>query len=444
MEPSSNKKRAGTAPVILIVDDETSVLSSLRRLFRGKRYEIITESDPANALARIDKEPIDLIISDMRMPQISGTDVLRHAATRQPDSVRVLLTGYADLEDAIEAVNTGGIFRYLTKPWNNQEIIETVESGLYVRELEARNRDLADELSRQNEALKDLTAILAGRVRNRNRTFEADLKTLTDLSARLDSDMTALLRMTVGLIEHAMGEAYGQTSRAAKLARALAGAAQCNQDLVRHIGDAALLHELSNPYMEIELLQKPEASLSKDERKMLEAHAQLTECALGQITRFQESAKLIRHMHEHFDGCGGPDHLSRIAIPLGSRILSVACAYEKLRSGSLLGTGQTPAEAMDWVKQRSGRHFDPDIVSHLENLVDDYEVQRDGLMHGTAKACEFEELAPGMVLAEDLLSVEKIPLALAGDLVDDEMLNRLRRYLALGNRTLSPCIRIES
>lgn len=443
MRDSSSSKRIGDDPVILIVDDEPSVLSSLRRLFRGKNYEVVTESSPAKALQRIDDEPIDLIISDMRMPEINGTEVLRHAAACQPNSVRILLTGYADLEDAIEAVNSGGIFRYLTKPWDNNAILEAVESGLYVKELERSNEKLANELSRQNAALKDLTATLAGRVRNRNRDFESNLSALQTISENLGSDLDAIIRLVIGMIEDRSTSPRGSTLRIANYARALAEAAGCEADVVQQVSDAALFHELGKVELEPATLNTPEEQLAPEQRKLLRKNAALAACILGQTNRYQGAAKILRHVYEHFDGCGEPDQLSRIAIPLGSRILAVACAYEKLRAGTIVDDILSPQQAMEWIEKRAGRNFDPQIVAYLAERLADFEAQRTVADGPDICTLSLSELQPGMELVEDLISQTGLPLYLTGQTLTSEGLARLQEFQSLTGAELTACVRQE-
>lgn len=118
-----------TAPTrILFVDDEERILRSLAMQFR-RDYEVLTESDPRRALERLKSEAVDIIVSDQRMPQMSGAELLARASEIAPNSLRILLTGYSDLDAAVEALNSGGIFRYLTKPWNPQEMAFTLRQA---------------------------------------------------------------------------------------------------------------------------------------------------------------------------------------------------------------------------------------------------------------------------------------------------------------------------
>jgi DNA-binding NtrC family response regulator len=118
-----------TAPIrILFVDDEERILRSLAMQFR-RQYQVLTESDPRRALERLRQESVQILVSDQRMPQMSGAELLAQAREIAPDCLRILLTGYSDLDAAVEALNSGGIFRYLTKPWDPQDMAFTLRQA---------------------------------------------------------------------------------------------------------------------------------------------------------------------------------------------------------------------------------------------------------------------------------------------------------------------------
>lgn len=110
---------------ILFVDDEERILRTLSLQFR-RQYQVITESNPERVMARLQAEPVDIIVSDQRMPRMSGSQLLAQVQNAYPNSLRILLTGYSDLDAAVDALNSGGIFRYLTKPWNQQAMADTL------------------------------------------------------------------------------------------------------------------------------------------------------------------------------------------------------------------------------------------------------------------------------------------------------------------------------
>ncbi|UXY50266.1 response regulator [Pseudomonas tohonis] len=118
-----------TSPIrVMFVDDEERILRSLALQFR-RDYEVLTESDPLCALERLAREPVHIVVSDQRMPQMSGAELLTQVREMAPDCLRILLTGYSDLDTAVEALNSGGIFRYLTKPWDPQEMAFTLRQA---------------------------------------------------------------------------------------------------------------------------------------------------------------------------------------------------------------------------------------------------------------------------------------------------------------------------
>lgn len=133
-----------TAPVrILFVDDEERILRSLAMQFR-RHYEVLTESDPQRALQRLREESVHVLVSDQRMPQMTGAQLLAEAREIAPNTLRILLTGYSDLDAAVDALNNGGIFRYLTKPWDQQEMAFTLRQAAELAMRQAQPVQLPD------------------------------------------------------------------------------------------------------------------------------------------------------------------------------------------------------------------------------------------------------------------------------------------------------------
>nr|WP_298167476.1 response regulator [uncultured Pseudomonas sp.] len=137
-----------TAIRILFVDDEERILRSLSMQFR-RQYQVLTESDPRRALERLKNELVHIIVSDQRMPQMSGAELLAQAREIAPDTLRILLTGYSDLDAAVEALNDGGIFRYLTKPWDQQEMAFTLRQAAEIAARQVQMPALATPAGRR-------------------------------------------------------------------------------------------------------------------------------------------------------------------------------------------------------------------------------------------------------------------------------------------------------
>ncbi|MGH9322485.1 MAG: response regulator, partial [Vicinamibacteria bacterium] len=146
------------ASTVLIVDDEEMVLSSLRGVFTLQTdYNLLQESDPKKALDLLPRTPVDLVISDFLMPQMNGIEFLKEVKMLQPETIRVLLTGYADKENAIKAINDVGLYHYLEKPWDNEALLSIVRNGLKeksLRKLLAEKVSELDSLSTRHEAME--------------------------------------------------------------------------------------------------------------------------------------------------------------------------------------------------------------------------------------------------------------------------------------------------
>ncbi|MBM2837739.1 MAG: response regulator receiver protein [Deltaproteobacteria bacterium] len=143
-------------PTILFVDDEENILSSLVRLFRKENYDLLTATGGKDGLKIVESREISLVISDQMMPVMTGVDFLTRVKDISPDTIRIMLTGYADLEAAISAINKGEVYRFISKPWNDEELKLTVRQSLDYRDLVLKNRSLTRTVKKQYDVLKTL------------------------------------------------------------------------------------------------------------------------------------------------------------------------------------------------------------------------------------------------------------------------------------------------
>lgn len=140
---------------ILFIDDEENNLISFKAVFRLK-YHVLTAINAVDAMHFLDTEPIEIIITDQRMPTMTGSEFLEKVLEKYPDPMRILLTGYADISAVIEAVNKGKVFHYLTKPWNEQELDATIQKA-YAKYAEDQGvKDMNDKLAVSNGQLEFL------------------------------------------------------------------------------------------------------------------------------------------------------------------------------------------------------------------------------------------------------------------------------------------------
>ncbi len=137
---------------ILIVDDQVEILNSLRRLFKAE-YNVFTASSGAEGLEIVRQEPLAVILSDQRMPQMDGVHFLKEAMRLRPDTIRLMITGYADIEATIDAVNEANIYQYISKPFEPDELLKIVANAVERFRLAQKNKELQKKLERANEAL---------------------------------------------------------------------------------------------------------------------------------------------------------------------------------------------------------------------------------------------------------------------------------------------------
>ncbi|RJX25964.1 MAG: hybrid sensor histidine kinase/response regulator [Desulfurivibrio sp.] len=153
---------------ILCVDDEPNVLRALRRLFIDEDYEIITAASGEEGLAMLEKEyPVQLILSDYRMPAMDGVDFLRRVCEKWPATIRIVLSGYADTATIVAAINEGQIYKFIPKPWDDNELKVTIAKALEVFFLNEQNQRLTRELQQKNDELESINQNLEEIVRER-------------------------------------------------------------------------------------------------------------------------------------------------------------------------------------------------------------------------------------------------------------------------------------
>ena len=151
-------------PVLLVVDDEPANLQKLKRTFVAE-YRVLEAASGEEAFAIAGREDVDLVITDQKMPRMSGIELLKRILKIKPDVMRIVLTGYTEVEDLIHAINDGHVYRYITKPWDPVELRIVVRQALEKQALERENRRLAEELRQANERLSRENQALQGDVR---------------------------------------------------------------------------------------------------------------------------------------------------------------------------------------------------------------------------------------------------------------------------------------
>lgn len=412
------------APAILIVDDEEHILSSLRRLLGAEDYSVLTATSGEQGLRLLEANPVGLIISDQRMPGMNGTEFLARARQLCPDAVRIMLTAYSDMEATIGAINKGEIYRFITKPWQDEELKLVVRDGLERFHLVQENRRLTAELKQWNEKLKQ-------KVHEQTAQIEQQNKELRELNEKLKANFKSSLQAFAALIELRDMRLSNHARNVAALAVRIADQVKVSPQERETIEAAALLHDIGKIGVPDSILAKQMKDLTPEERRLLEQHPIRGQAAVEPIESLRDAGVLIRHHHEWYNGDGYPDHLRFDNIPLGARIIAIADAVDRHANPGRRGGAYDVMRAYRIVYADRRTHYDEHLMPALENVVKEIQAKADTSIGSGQKECLPEELRPGMVLVEDIRTGTGILVLPAGTVLKHEHILALKRYFEL-------------
>jgi putative two-component system response regulator len=312
---------------ILCVDDEPDIVSTLRRAFR-KDYEVVTATSGLEGIAQIKAQRFDLIICDQRMPEVTGDMVLKYAMEHQPEAIRILLTGYSDMDSLIKCVNDAGIYKYISKPWEPEMLRLTVLRAL------------------ESLALKRNLALFTEQLKN----GYLDVVTMLSVACEGKDEDTGFHVVRVQHYTEQLALEMGV----------------CVKDAA-HFGLMSILHDIGKLYIPDSILKKP-AKLDDDEWRLMQRHAGHGVKILGVNPFFDIAREIAGSHHEKFDGSGYPEGLAGNAIPLSARIVAVADVIDALTSRRPYKEPWPLAKALETMQSQAGLHFDPEVIRCLTVL----------------------------------------------------------------------------
>ena len=416
-------EQLATKSVVLLVDDEESILNSLRRLLRGQPYDVVLATSGAQALEIMATRPIDLVMSDARMPGMDGATLLAEVHRLYPATSRILLTGYADLTTIIKAINDGQIHRYISKPWNDEELQLVLQQTLEHQRLERLARD-------QTEQLKLLNATLEKRVAART----AELQQTADM---LDLAYDELKRSYVtgtevfSLLANLRLPKDKQTNRALiELIRVYCATQSMDESSTRDLTMAAALYNIGKLSWTDSMMVAPSDKLHSTDRGLYREYPGQSESLLMTLEPMKDAARIIRHHQERWDGTGFPDHLKGDTIPPGSRLLKLAVDFIELQKGLILERHLNSDEALLYIRKYAGRLYDPALVEDFVQACATF-LSDVTLGDPTVKVLTTRELEAGMVLARNLNADNGMLLLNAGKVLNLPLVDKLIAFEAM-------------
>jgi len=422
-------------PILLCVDDEPNILSSLRRLFRGKGFQVRIAEGGKAGLALLETETVDLVISDMRMPEMDGAQFLEQVRARWPDTLRLLLTGYSDITSIIDAINRGEIYRYITKPWDDNDIVLIVRQALERKALELEKKRLEALAIAQHEELLALNASLESKVQART----AELQVANE---QLKNSFVTSIKVFSTLIDMRGGNLAGHSRRVADLARKIALRLELDSKQVQEVFVAGLLHEIGKIGFSDDLLKTPVAMMKPDQLDAYRKHTVQAEQLLMPLVDLRPVSDIICAQFERFDGTGFPDQLTGQAIPMAARILTLASDYDNMQIGTLTQRQLTAEEARVIIVHGTGKRYDPAVVSaFVEVLGGQRSLRETKEERFTEFAIQANQLQVGMTLARDLITPSGLLMLSTDHVLDARLIQRILDFQRSGGLQLTAYIR---
>jgi len=411
-------------PKILLVDDEQSILDSLYRFCRQRKWDALRADSGQKGLELLNTEKVDVIVSDMRMPNMDGAEFLAKAKAASPNSVRILLTGYADMEAVISAVNQAKIYNYLNKPWDDNMLESVVNSALDFKSKEDERLRLVTEVAEKNKELAMLNVSLEDKVKIRTKELQLAVDSVQASNKRITKNFHNALSLITGIIEMQDRGITNYTEMIANASVDIAKALELKPIEIEQIRIAALLHNIGK-FSLPELLRKaPMDTFSKADLEVFHLHPIHAEVILSGMTGLKTIAKIVRSHQEYLNGRGYPDKLKGDDIPLGSKIICVASDFQKLESNRLLKKISDPEHALEYIKKMSGRNYDARIVDLFEKY---YNVHLQNYRSHLAPL-SLHELKDGMVLAENLVSDTGLAMLTKNTVITADHIQRFTAY----------------
>jgi putative two-component system response regulator len=332
---------------LLVVDDEDSIRSALGRFLQGRGYEVDLAESGQAALALLEKEQYVVMLCDIRMPELSGLDVVPRALRMDADLAIIMLTAVNDASTATDALGRGAL-DYLVKPIELPELHRAVERA-------AHRRQLVIERRRVEEHIREEVAL---------RTLE------------LEQEKAALNSLTIGIADSLINameakDVYlrGHSRRVAEQAASVAEEMGLDADLVENVRLAGRLKDVGKIGIREDVLNKP-GPLTDEEYRHVKDHVKIGMEILAPLKHIPIALEFVHDHHEHFDGSGYPRGLTGEQITIGGRILAACDAFDALTSHRAFREAMDPREVIQYLEEKHvGRLLDPQVFTALKKVV---------------------------------------------------------------------------
>jgi putative nucleotidyltransferase with HDIG domain len=324
---------------ILVVDDEEAIREVVSTLLESQGYDCTTVNNGLLAREYLKKNSVDLVLSDMVMPEMDGLSLLEWARKHDPDVPVIMVTAMHDLSTALEAIRRGA-YDYILKPFEKDQLYLGVRRALELRHLVLENRNYQRNLE---ELVEQRTAQVKGALEQLEQSYDDTLEALG------------------GALDLKDAETEGHSKRVTAYTIAIAKAIKVDPALLPQIARAAFLHDIGKMAIPDLILRKP-GPLTPEERQIMRTHCEIGFNMVTRIPFLREAAEIVLSHQEYFDGTGYPRGLKGEQIPLGARIFAVADALDAMISDRPYRKALPISHAREEIQRCAGSQFDPAVV----------------------------------------------------------------------------------
>jgi len=348
---------------ILIIDDEDAILNAFNRILADGDYDVHTANNGLDGLnkLRTAQNPYSLIISDQRMPVMNGVQFFTQAKDIFPDAVRILLTGYADADAMIDAINKGEVHLYFTKPWREEELLFHIKQSISKVEILAENKRLIELIKNKNAELMELNKTLEERTKEKTTDLLAQTEKLKDSYRKSQIILEGIVKTLSKIVETRDPYTSGHEDQVARIACKIAKEMKLSEEQIAAIHIAATLHDIGKISVPSEILTKP-GLLSDLEREIIKTHCKVARDILVNIEFPYPVGEIIFQHHERMDGSGYPRGLMGNEIAIEARIIGAADVIDAMASYRPYRPALGVDAAIEEIVKFKGKTYDPAVV----------------------------------------------------------------------------------
>lgn len=356
---------------VLIVDDDPDVLEVLEDSFATEGYEVHISPTLWQARALLARHRVHVILCDQNLPDGTGIDFLAELPGMGVDAVPILMTGYANLETALDSINRGKVYKFVNKPLDPPLLKQIIRRAAEHHALLVEKRYLASEVLRYNQFLRQQSEIqrhslrsARSKLRRHSQMVRKQKKQIEVLYTEIQSAYLQAVTSLCAAMEAKDRYTRGHSDRVYYYCTIIGRRLQLRNSSFEALKLASILHDIGKIGIPDSILLKT-SPLSKSEFAVIQTHTQLAENILMPLPFLEKTRHLVRHHHERYDGKGYPDGLKGDDLAIEARILAVADAYDAMRSSRPYRKALSMQPALDQLEREEGKQFCPLCVSAL-------------------------------------------------------------------------------